>query len=45
AKRQTASANLKAMASIGLLEERKAGRERLFVNPPLLHLLTADEQK
>lgn len=43
AKRQTASANLKALVSIGLLEERKAGRERLFVNPSLLHLLIADE--
>lgn len=43
AKRQAASTNLKALVSIGLLEERKAGRERLFVNPPLLDLLVAEE--
>ncbi len=39
AQRQSASTYLKTLASIGLLEERKAGRERLFVNPALLALL------
>ena len=39
AQRQSASAYLKTLVSIGLLEERKAGRERLFVNPALLTLL------
>jgi Fic family protein len=42
AKRQTASRYLKLLADMGVLEERKIGREKLFVNPDLLSLL-ADE--
>jgi hypothetical protein len=42
AQRQSASTYLKTLVSIGLLEERKAGRERLFVNPALLTLLMQD---
>jgi Fic family protein len=42
AKRQTASRYLKLLAKMGVLEERKIGREKLFVNPELLSLL-ADE--
>jgi Fic family protein len=42
AKRQTASRYLKLLAEMGVLEERKVGREKLFVNPDLLSLL-ADE--
>ena len=42
AQRQSASTYLKTLVSIGLLEERKAGRERLFVNPALLTLLMRD---
>lgn len=42
AQRQSASTYLKTLVSIGLLEERKAGRERLFVNPSLLALLMRD---
>ena len=42
AKRQTASRYLKLLAEMGVLEERKTGREKLFVNPGLLSLL-ADE--
>jgi Fic family protein len=42
AQRQSASTYLKMLVSIGLLEERKAGRERLFVNPALLTLLMQD---
>jgi Fic family protein len=42
AQRQSASVYLKTLVSIGLLEERKAGRERLFVNPALLKLLMAE---
>ena len=42
AQRQSASMYLKTLVSIGLLEERKAGRERLFVNPALLALLMRD---
>lgn len=39
AKRQTASRYLKLMVEMGVLEERKIGREKLFVNPKLLSLL------
>ena len=42
AQRQSASVYLKALATIGVLEERKAGRERLFINPALIELLTSD---
>ena len=44
AQRQSAAAYLKALAGIGILEERKVGRERLFINPALLKLLTADQE-
>jgi len=40
AQRQSASVYLKRLAAIGVLEERKSGRDRLFVNPALLSLLT-----
>jgi Fic family protein len=40
ARRQTASQYLKALAKIGVLEERKVGREKLFVNLKLMSLLT-----
>jgi Fic family protein len=43
AKRQTASVYLKELAAVGLLVERKVGRERLFINPRLMRLLTSDE--
>ena len=42
AERQAASRYLKALVSIGLLEERTVGREKLFVNPKLLELLTKE---
>lgn len=42
AQRQSASVYLKTLASNGFLEERKAGRERLFVNPALLSLLMSE---
>jgi len=42
AKRQAASEYLKELAEIGVLEEKKFGREKLFVNPRLMKLLTAD---
>jgi Fic family protein len=41
AQRQSASVYLKKLAAIGVLEERTAGREKLFVNPAFLKLLTA----
>ena len=45
AKRQTASEYLKKLCTVGVLEERKAGREKLFVHPKLIHLLTTDENE
>jgi Fic family protein len=40
AQRQSASLYLKALCEIGVLEERKSGREKLFINPALLAILT-----
>jgi Fic family protein len=42
AKRQTASRYLHALADIGVLREHAVGREKLFVHPKLLELLTSD---
>jgi Fic family protein len=43
AKRQTASEYLKELAEIGVLTERKIGREKLFVHPKLMTVLTSEE--
>ncbi|MDH3404333.1 MAG: Fic family protein [Acidobacteriota bacterium] len=40
--RQAASRYLKALAAVGVLEERAVGREKLFLHPKLLKLLTQD---
>ncbi len=40
AKRQTAARYLNQLAEIGIIEERKVGREKLFVNSRLLKLLS-----
>ncbi len=40
AERKTASVYLKKLVEIGVLQERKFGREKLFVNPKFLRLLT-----
>jgi len=45
AKRQTASEYLKKLAQIGVLEELSVGRERLFVHPKLIRLLTSDNSR
>ncbi len=42
AERQAASRYLKALASIGVLREQTFGREKLFVHPKLMTLLTHD---
>ena len=42
AKRQAASEYLKALVRIEVLREQKAGREKLFVHPRLMRLLTED---
>ena len=43
AKRQTASEYLKALRDIGVLDEVKAGREKLFIHSKLMTLLTSEE--
>lgn len=42
AHRETASKYLKDLAHIGVLEEVQAGREKLFIHPRFVQLLTAD---
>lgn len=42
AKRQTASVYLKQLCDIGVLQEIKAGREKLYIHPKLIWLLTQD---
>jgi Fic family protein len=41
AQRQTASEYLKALARIGILEERREGREKLFIHTELVNLLSS----
>lgn len=43
AQRQTASSYLKELANIDVLKEIKIGREKLFLHPKFLKLLTTDE--
>lgn len=45
AQRQTASTYLKALVDIGVLEETKVGREKLFIHPKLMQLLTSDHHE
>lgn len=45
AKRQTASEYLKALCDIEILIEQSAGREKLFIHPKLLNLLTREENE
>ena len=42
AKRQTASVYLKQLTEIGVLNEMQAGKEKLFVHPKLIQLMTED---
>ncbi len=42
AARQTASTYLKKLVKIGVLTERQVGREKLFIHPRLMTLLTRD---
>lgn len=41
--RQAASRYLKQLVEIGVLQERTVGREKLFIHPKLMHLLTRDD--
>lgn len=43
AKRQTASVYLKQLCEIGILYEITAGREKLYVHPKLINLMTRDD--
>lgn len=43
AQRQTASGYLKKLAGLGVLHEMQAGKEKLFVHPKLLQLMTTDD--
>jgi Fic family protein len=45
AKRQTASTYLKGLSDIGVLKEWKLGREKLFIHPQFLKLLTAEDHQ
>ncbi len=40
--RQTASVYLKELVKVGVLEERSVGREKLFIHPKLMELLTRE---
>ncbi len=42
AKRQTASVYLKELHNLGVLQEQQMGRDKFFVHPKLLRLLTQD---
>ena len=41
--RQAASRYLKQLVEVGVLEERTVGREKLFIHPKLMNLLTRDD--
>lgn len=45
AARQTASVYLKELVKAGILEEQTYGREKLFIHPRLMQLLTRDTNK
>jgi Fic family protein len=45
AKRQTASEYLKELCDIEVLKEAKVGREKLFIHPKLITLLTSEKHK
>lgn len=43
AARQASARYLRQLVEIGVLQERTVGRERLFINPGLMYLLTQDD--
>jgi Fic family protein len=45
AKRQTASVYLKELTTLGILREVKVGREKLFIHPQFLKLLTDEDHQ
>lgn len=42
--RQAASRHLKALVEIGVLQEMQSGREKIFIHPKLMELLTHDSR-
>lgn len=45
AQRQAASVYLKQLAEIGVLQEMQAGKEKLFVHPKLMRLMSQDSNE
>lgn len=45
AKRQAASTYLKKLVELGILQEMNVGKEKLFIHPRLMHLLTGDSNQ
>ncbi|HTQ98984.1 MAG TPA: Fic family protein [Candidatus Acidoferrum sp.] len=45
ARRQSASKYLKALVAIDVLREQEFGREKLFINPRLMQLLSSDDNQ
>lgn len=45
ARRQTVSSYLQQLCEIGVLEDIRAGREKLFVHPKLVRLMTEDSNE
>ncbi|RLU00090.1 MAG: Fic family protein [Ketobacter sp.] len=45
AKRQTASVYLKQLCDIGVLQEQQVGKEKLFVHPKLLQLMSDEDHR
>ena len=45
AARQAASRNLKKLVEIGILEEKTVGKEKLFIHPKLMRLLTQNSNR
>jgi hypothetical protein len=45
AKRQTASVYLRQLVVIGVLQEQQVGKEKLFMHPKLMQLMTLDSNK
>lgn len=45
AKRQTASEYLKQLCEIGVLQEMQVGKEKLFIHPKLIQLMTSDSNE
>ncbi len=45
AARQTASVYLKELVRLGVLEEKAVGREKLFIHPKLMQLLTRESSR